>query len=70
MMSALDISLLNIVSFCGGVLSTFLFIFCCGEQKRFESIATRNYIDSAMNHQKQIIYPSAPTIGAIGSIPL
>lgn len=62
----LDSVLLNLVCFCGGVLSSFLFVFCC-EPRRFRIIAKHNYLDGAMNHQQVIspvltALPTAPTI--------
>ena len=60
MISSLDVFLLNIVSFCGGVLSAFVFVFCC-ESKRLEHIAHRSYVDNAMNHQ-QVVYPPASPV--------
>jgi hypothetical protein len=48
--SLLDLLLFNLVSFCGGAFSTFIFVFCC-EGYRFERIADKSYLDSAMNHQ-------------------
>ena len=66
MITLLDSVLLNLVVFCGGVLSTFLFVFCC-EPRRFRTIASKSYVDCAMNHhqgQYPIItaIPTAPSI--------
>jgi hypothetical protein len=61
MTTMLDVVLLNIVSFCGGVLSTFVFVFCC-ESKRLERIAHRSYVDNAMNHQHAVYPPVSPVI--------
>lgn len=41
--NTLDIFLLNIMSFCGGVLFTFTFVFCC-ETRRFNNIARQTTI--------------------------
>lgn len=58
--SVLDFVLLNVVSCCGGVLLSFLFVFCC-EPRRFRLIAQKNTLDAAMNHQQGVIaLPSAP----------
>ena len=59
MINILDVILLNIVSYCSGVLSAFLFVFCC-ESKRFERIAKNNYLDNTMNHQRIVYPPQAP----------
>tara|TARA_R110000824_G_scaffold280101_5_gene468194 strand:+ start:8357 stop:8560 length:204 start_codon:yes stop_codon:yes gene_type:complete len=57
--SVLDFTLLIIVSCCGGVLLSFLFVFCC-EPRRLGIIAQKNTLDAAMNHQAVVAIPSAP----------
>ena len=54
----------NILSFCGGALGIFLFVFCC-ENRRFRNI--NNNLDASLNHQ-QIVYP--PTSPVLASAPL
>lgn len=61
--SVLDFTLITIITFCGGILCTFGFVFCC-ETKRLKCIANRSYIDNAMNHQRTIYPPEAPVITA------
>ena len=63
--SILDLILLNIVSFCGGVFASFIFVFCC-EGRRFERIALdrEKVLDKQMNHQNIVYPPISPVLAS------